>query len=226
LKNGLGSTQRALLPVEGVFVRDMSSDLINCLGPTFNLSPETFEEHLVQSGYNPYADDSAAGPSTWPTRFLAKPHVSLSWFSVVVRKSLEPRNMSRRLELLREGLKSEEPVRQRPWPFRSEMLLREQHLRALTNIFRPEWRVSALLHRAPRHKSQGVTPDGDLDGDFSEYSEDEENDLAAEADNLHHHWKMYLSRGKVAWEERVTFCWGTRGQERHREFVVLVSQEF
>jgi hypothetical protein len=56
-------------PPQAVFVRDISSRILNTLGPTFNLSPESFEEHLVRSGYTAfsYLDPE---PSTRPTRFL------------------------------------------------------------------------------------------------------------------------------------------------------------
>lgn len=203
-------------PPQAVFVRDISSRIMNTLGPTFNLSPESFEEHLVQSGYtaSSYLDPE---PSTWPTRFLCKHQASLRWFSVVPRKDMEPRDEFSRCQLLADGLKWSRESRQRGEAGEVVFIRRSHELHTSTNIFRREWPLSLKYRPSSRklhstsetswNESFGVS--GEVlveigDDNASIDSSGTGDDSALEETNI------------VAWEERITFCWGNHSHERRR----------
>jgi hypothetical protein len=193
-------------PPQVVFVRDLSSRIINTLGPVFNLSPETFEEHLVQSGYtaSSYSDPDS---STWPTRFLPKHHVSMQWFSLVLRKDMEPRDDSSRRQLAKDGLRWSRDIRQRGRigniTFKSRMSKHELH--TTTNIFRQEWPLSVIYH--PPKRKLHADASGRAHGGLIEIGEDDGELDEADLDDA----------DIVAWEERVTFCWGSGLQGRRRK---------
>ncbi len=195
---------------QAVFVRDISTRMMNSLGPAFNLSPEIFEAQLVQSGFAPasYEDPDS---STWVTRFLPKRHISLRWFSPVLRKDMEPRGMVSRRLLISEGLKWNRYVKRRRGIIRLPEPSRQLH--PAVNIFRQEWWLSARTR-------QKLVPDENpryLDSTALAEILD-----ASEAANSDSRFLTQSSPSKepdiVAWEERVTFCWGHRGQERRRMF--------
>lgn len=203
-------------PPQAVFVRDISSQIMNTLGPTFDLSPESFEEHLVRSGYtaSSYLDPE---PSTWPTRFLCKHQASLQWFSVVSRKDMEPRDEFSRHQLLADGLKWSRESRRRGEGGEVVVTRRDHELRTSTNIFRHEWPLSPTYSPPKRklHSTSGTSwneSPGELDEVLVEIGEDNESidssntgdDSALEETNI------------VAWEERVTFCWGNHSHGRCR----------
>ena len=72
-----------------IIAEDLSTELISCLGSSLNISPEVFEEHLLNSGWrNGQYDDEES--STWITRDMAKPYTSLRWFRPVKRKLQRP----------------------------------------------------------------------------------------------------------------------------------------
>ncbi|KAK4131678.1 hypothetical protein BT67DRAFT_436139 [Trichocladium antarcticum] len=193
-----------------VFVLDVSSWVMNTLGPVFDLSPETFERHLVQSGYSAssYEDPD---PSTWPTRFMPAPHASLRWFSLVVRRSIEPSDMVSRRELIGGGMRWDRTIIRRG---DSRRPVFKRQLRTATNIFRREWPVAAV-YRPPRRR---LSPGGSFGrrveivderrpgvyGDDPLSDDDDDDDDGPDI---------------VAWEERVTFCWGSRGQQLHPIFL-------
>ncbi|KAK0753085.1 hypothetical protein B0T18DRAFT_441791 [Schizothecium vesticola] len=172
-----------------VIVTDLSKTIINSLGATFNLSPEILEEHLVRSGYTAtsYEDPD---PNTWPTRFLPKQCASLRWYGLVLRHDVQPRDAHSRHLLIQDKLKWHEPLK-----FRK----RDLHIR--NNIFRREWPLSSMYRPPKRRLAWDETAEGLVD--FEE-GDDFENE--------------YLGLGKdpsiVAWEERVTFCWGQDGRDR------------
>lgn len=70
-------------------VEDLSTDLIACLGTLLKISPEVFEEHLVNSGWRngEYDDDES---DTWITRDMVKTYTTLRWFRPVKRKLQRP----------------------------------------------------------------------------------------------------------------------------------------
>ena len=201
---------------QAIFVRDISSRIIDTLGPAFNLSPETFEQHLVQSGYteSSYADPD---PSTWPTRFLPTQHVSLRWFSPVLRKDMEPSDMvSRRRLLASGGLQWDRLISDQQGRMGGLVRKRRQQLHTATNIFRQEWPLSAV-YRPPKRKL--IPASGFGDPELVEIAEDDGSGIfgagAPRGDDS--------SLGDpeiVAWEERITFCWGSRGQERCRRLTL------
>ncbi|KFY53110.1 hypothetical protein V496_07894 [Pseudogymnoascus sp. VKM F-4515 (FW-2607)] len=88
-------TLRALSKIpEGVLQRllivpDLSPQIINLLGGLFGLSPEVFEEHLINSGYNgaKYNDKPA---HTWATAKMKKSHASIKWYRPVRRCDVAP----------------------------------------------------------------------------------------------------------------------------------------
>lgn len=92
LQNGDGTSLRRYLedsPPENIHLRvivasDLSTDLIECLGTSFSISPEVYEEHLVNSGWKngSYNDGE---PNTWITRDMQKSHMSIKWYRPVKR---------------------------------------------------------------------------------------------------------------------------------------------
>ena len=68
---------------------DLSTDLIECLGSWFSISPEVYEEHLVNSGWqNGICNDDE--PDTWITRDMKKNHTSIRWYRPVKRITQRP----------------------------------------------------------------------------------------------------------------------------------------
>jgi len=204
-------------PARAIFACDLSETMINDIGSIFHLSPEVFEEHLVQSGYTAksYLDRD---PSTWPTRFLPKRQVSLRWHSLVMRRDMEPRNQSERQDLVRDGLRWWRKVNKIDGRKRLTPLWQSRHLWTLPNIFRQEWSLSAIYHPPRRtlttdSKRNALVDIGDGDGYDGKVGDDGEVD---EVDEIVEVADDDLN--VVAWEERVTFCWGNIEQERVREF--------
>ncbi|KAF7593471.1 hypothetical protein BBP40_011477 [Aspergillus hancockii] len=110
---------------ERVFlVEDLSQRAIHVLGEAFNVTPEFFEEHLLNSGYTgaQYNDPPAR---TWKTAGLTKTYASIQWFRPMYR--LPPHLSGLDLEDLLKGRLG--------FPLGKS----EYELEARTNIFRPEW---------------------------------------------------------------------------------------
>ncbi|KAK3314391.1 hypothetical protein B0H66DRAFT_376982 [Apodospora peruviana] len=191
------------IPVfKAVLVSDLGTDLINSLGPTLRLSPEVFEEHLVKSGYTAesYGD---ADSSTWPTRFLRKQQVSLRWHSLVLRENMEPRDADTRRLLLNDDLdwKTSFPI----GGAGNRVEWRRRYLSTLTNIFRQEWSLSSVYRPMRKQLVQSLEQRGLINiGEGDELQAPDELERLPENE-----------MDVVAWEERVTFCWGSRDdQER------------
>ncbi|GAQ03217.1 hypothetical protein ALT_0538 [Aspergillus lentulus] len=66
-------------------VEDLSRETIHALGETFGITPEFFEEHLLNSGYSGARYDDPPARS-WKTARLNKPYVSIQWFRPVYRR--------------------------------------------------------------------------------------------------------------------------------------------
>lgn len=193
--------------LKAVFVTDLCKPLINSLGPIFHLSPEAFEEHLVGSGYTAESYEEA-DPSTWPTRFLHRQHVSLRWHSLVLRENMEPRDAHMRRLLLNNELEWKRSFTR--GRVRKRLEWHKRFLFTLTNIFRQEWSLSSVYRPMKRRLVKSdETPRPALvdvgDGDGDELEEPDQLDRLPESE-------MDI----VAWEERVTFCWGSWGQGRVR----------
>jgi hypothetical protein len=105
-------------------VEDLSRETIHALGETFGITPEFFEEHLLNSGYSGARYDDPPARS-WKTARLNKPYVSIQWFRPVYRRPPLFSNRDRE-ELL---------------DFELEYISGNSRisLKAETNIFRPEW---------------------------------------------------------------------------------------
>ncbi|OBT55571.1 hypothetical protein VE04_05232 [Pseudogymnoascus sp. 24MN13] len=72
-----------------LIVPDLAPQIINLLGNLFGLSPEVFEEHLINSGYEgANYDDKPA--HTWSTAKMKKSHASIKWFRPVQRRPVAP----------------------------------------------------------------------------------------------------------------------------------------
>ena len=72
-----------------IVVNDLSTDIIDCLGNSFSMSPEFYEEHLVNSGWQNGIDNDQE-PDTWITRDIKKAHMSLRWYRPVKRTVQRP----------------------------------------------------------------------------------------------------------------------------------------
>ena len=79
-----GNVQLRLIVAE-----DLSTELIECLGSSLNISPEVFEEHLLNAGWqNGEFDDSES--DIWITHDMVKNYRTLRWYRPVKRKLQRP----------------------------------------------------------------------------------------------------------------------------------------
>lgn len=67
-----------------IIVEDLSLETIHFLGRQFGVSPEFFEEHLLNSGYEG-ANYNDLPASTWTAAGMNKSHVSVKWHRPVLR---------------------------------------------------------------------------------------------------------------------------------------------
>lgn len=84
-----------------ILVEDLSPNLIDLLGATFDIAPHVFEEHLDRSGYKKAPEDEAtSGP--WHTQFSSLGHSSVAsvmWYRPVL--PLIPMSQRFRAKLVR-----------------------------------------------------------------------------------------------------------------------------
>ncbi|KFY10815.1 hypothetical protein V492_04825 [Pseudogymnoascus sp. VKM F-4246] len=115
-----------------LIVPDLAPQIINLLGNLFGLSPEVFEEHLINSGYNgaEYDDEPA---HTWPTAKMKKSHASIKWYRPVQRLD-EPPFSFRDLEVLLDPAQGR--LKRNPDKAKDLRVCQTQ-----SNIFRSEWEM-------------------------------------------------------------------------------------
>ena len=123
-----------------IVASDLSTALIECLGTSLSMSPEIYEEHLVNSGWcNGTYDDEE--PDTWVTRDMKKSHMSIRWYRPVKRTLQQPYSASERKEFLTAGT----------LPFSWTQAVPDEHgkphsvkhqSRPKTNILRRDWDMS------------------------------------------------------------------------------------
>ncbi|PKY02726.1 hypothetical protein P168DRAFT_305978 [Aspergillus campestris IBT 28561] len=108
-------------------IEDLSVRAIHCFGETFGITPEFFEEHLLNSGWSgaKYNDPPA---QSWTTARLPKSYTSIQWFRPVYRRLpiFSRRDREDLLDVDNDGLEytsGGSPI----------------NIRAETNIFRSEW---------------------------------------------------------------------------------------
>ena len=108
-----------------VVVEDLSAKTIYLLSKCLGISPEIYEEHLLNCGPS-YPDPK---PVTWNTRHLKKDYVSLQWYRPVKGSAAQLLPLEDRAQLYSSsGLK---------WTTKEELQARpeDQHMmRALANI--------------------------------------------------------------------------------------------
>ena len=82
-----------------IVVEDLSVELIDILGSVFGMSPEFFEEHLLNSEWRDgtYLDGEA---DSWNTRGMIKDYVLVRWFRPGLQTSLRPSSVNDTIELL------------------------------------------------------------------------------------------------------------------------------
>ena len=126
-----------------IVAEDLSSDLIEQLGSLLNISPETFEEHLLNSGWR-NGIKTQQGAHSWITHCMKKDYLTVRWYRTVKRQLLKPNTYKERVKLLN-------PHRRRPgfsWGESVTDDLGKRHTvrhssRPLSNIFRDEWDIHA-----------------------------------------------------------------------------------
>jgi hypothetical protein len=74
----LRSVEDAAVLLRVLIVEDLSPDLMEALGSTFELDPEFFAHHLSRSGYA-MADYDDLPPHRWPTFGMPCEHLSIRW---------------------------------------------------------------------------------------------------------------------------------------------------
>ncbi|OBT80665.1 hypothetical protein VF21_00305 [Pseudogymnoascus sp. 05NY08] len=115
-----------------LIVPDLAPQIINLLGNLFGLSPEVFEEHLINSGYEGANYDNRPA-HTWSTAKMKKSHASIKWYRPVYRHPVPPYSTRDREVLL-------DPTQGRLK--RSEDYDRDFLVyQARSNIFRSEWEM-------------------------------------------------------------------------------------
>ncbi|ELR02862.1 hypothetical protein VC83_03061 [Pseudogymnoascus destructans] len=115
-----------------LIVPDLAPQIINLLGNLFGLSPEVFEEHLINSGYEGanYDDEPA---HTWSTAKMKKSHASIKWYRPVERRPVAPYSTRDREILL-------DPTQgrlKRSGDYDRDFLVYQTQ----SNIFRSEWEM-------------------------------------------------------------------------------------
>lgn len=115
---------------------DLSIPLMDCLGSSLGISPEAFEEHLINSGWcDGYHDDPES--NTWITRNMIKDYVSLKWYRPV-KRILSSEYDSPRWSLPSdnaEGVKWTKTLRNAS----KKPVQIEYNVKPCTNIFRRGW---------------------------------------------------------------------------------------
>ena len=126
-----------------IVVEDLSSELIEKLGSSFDISPEAFEEHLLDSGWSDGVKNNQ-GADSWITRGMKKEYLTIKWYRPVKRQVLMPDTYEERVKLLdphlrQRGLKWAEKVTDDFGKWHSVL----HFTRPLSNIFRNEWDIHA-----------------------------------------------------------------------------------
>ena len=139
LQRYLGEVPSNNLQLRLIVTNDLSTDLIECLGTSLSMSPEVYEEHLVNSGWQ-HGMDNDQEPDTWITRDMKKTHISVKWYRPVKRVLQRPYSTSDRLKFLdsrTHGFSWSEIV-----PGRLGKSHGVQHVSTpATNIFRRAWDI-------------------------------------------------------------------------------------
>ena len=82
-----------------IVVEDLSPELIEILGSVFGMSPEFFEEHLLNSGWQ-NGEDQDGGADLWNTRSMKKDYVSVRWYRPGLQTSPRLSSVDDRISLL------------------------------------------------------------------------------------------------------------------------------
>lgn len=115
-----------------IIVEDLSPEIIKFLGHRFGVSPEFFEEHLINSGYEgAYYNDPLA--STWNTAGMKKSYVSMKWHRPVLRLPEAPFSKQDLHDLLDPDVGWLDYTRHRS----NDLSIFQTE----TNIFRSEWEL-------------------------------------------------------------------------------------
>ena len=102
LRQYLGRSPSKTVHLRLIVANDLSTDLIECLGTSLSISPEVYEEHLVNAGWqNGIYDDQQ--PETWITRDMKKSHMSIKWYRPVKRVLQRPYSTNDRQKFLNPG---------------------------------------------------------------------------------------------------------------------------
>ena len=141
LRQHLGRIPPKTVHLRLIVANDLSTDLIECLGTSFSISPEMYEEHLVNAGWqNGIYNDRQ--PETWITRDMKKSHMSIKWYRPVKRVLLRPYSKNDRQRFL--------DARDQPFRWTEKVLDARgkshdvQHdSRPTTNILRQNWDMKA-----------------------------------------------------------------------------------
>ena len=136
----LGVTPSDNVQLRLIVASDLSTALIECLGTSLSMSPEVYEEHLLNSGWrNGTYDDNE--PDTWVTRDMKKSHMSIRWYRPVKRTLRQPYSTVERKEFLTSGTQ----------PFSWTEAVLDEHgkphgvrhqLRPRNNILRRGWQMN------------------------------------------------------------------------------------
>ena len=136
----LGNAPSDNVQLRLIVASDLSTALMECLGTSLSMSPEVYEEHLVNSGWRngTYNDKE---PDTWVTRDMKKSYLSVRWYRPVKRTLQQPYSSMERKEFLTSGT----------LPFSWTEAVLDEHgqphgvkhqSRPKTNILRRDWDMS------------------------------------------------------------------------------------
>ena len=137
LRQYLGRAPSETVHFRLIVANDLSTDLIECLGDSFSISPEMFEEHLVNAGWqNGIYNDQQ--PETWITRDMKKSHMSIKWYRPVKRVLQRPYSANDRQRFLDPRAQPFRWIEKVPDAYGKSHNVRHE-MRPTTNIFRQDW---------------------------------------------------------------------------------------
>lgn len=137
LRQYLGTSPSKDVRLRLIIANDLSTDLIQCLGASFSMSPEIYEEHLVNAGWqNGICNDQ--DPNTWITQDMKKSYMSIKWYRPVKRVLQRPYSSIDRQTFLNPNARSFSWM-EAVSTGRGKPRGVEHTSRPATNIFRQDW---------------------------------------------------------------------------------------
>ncbi|KAL2064923.1 hypothetical protein VTL71DRAFT_4063 [Oculimacula yallundae] len=125
-----------------MIIEDLCPELIQFMVINLGLSPDFFEEHLVNSGYGGTLQKETV-PHSWRSSSMKKSYISIKWYRPVWRLPRHPFSKQDLEDLLDPGIGNLQFSHDRS---------RDLRIQLESNIFRPEWDLWTDLRTTSRQK--------------------------------------------------------------------------